>query len=79
MLPAGIEQTANSHSLYTYRFPQRAVLVLGTEQEGLPAALVPLMDACVEIPQYGRLRSLNAHVSASLVLSEYAKQHASDT
>ena len=32
------------------------------------------MDACVEIPQAGVVRSLNVHVSGSLLLWEYARQ-----
>jgi tRNA G18 (ribose-2'-O)-methylase SpoU len=33
-----------------------------------------LLDACIEIPQLGKIRSLNVHVSGALVLYEHARQ-----
>ena len=34
--------------------PERTALILGNEKEGIYAELLPLLDACVEIPQSGR-------------------------
>jgi tRNA guanosine-2'-O-methyltransferase len=50
------------------------VLVLGNEQRGLPADLLVMLDHVVEIPQLGVIRSLNVHVSASIMISSYALQ-----
>ncbi|TSO98518.1 putative methyltransferase TARBP1 [Bagarius yarrelli] len=71
----GVEQTANSQSLQNYRFPEKTLLLLGNEREGIPADLLQLLDVCVEIPQQGVTRSLNVHVSAALLVWEYTKQH----
>ncbi|XP_065209528.1 probable methyltransferase TARBP1 [Planococcus citri] len=71
----GLEQTTNSKNLSEFSFPKKSVLVLGNEKEGIPADLLCLFDTCVEIPQKGVIRSLNVHVSASLFIWEYAKQH----
>ena len=30
-----------------------------------------MLDLCIEIPQYGVIRSLNVHVSGSILLWEY--------
>lgn len=70
----GVEQTHDSHQLDEWRFAERTVLLLGAEKEGIDAELLPLLDACVEIPQAGQLRSLNVHVSGSIVMWEYMKQ-----
>lgn len=72
----GIEQTSSSQSLTTYEFPtaQPIVLLLGKEREGLPVNVLAMVDACIEIPQLGILRSLNVHVSGAIVLWEYTKQ-----
>jgi tRNA G18 (ribose-2'-O)-methylase SpoU len=70
----GVEQTANSVSLKDYKFPEKCVLILGTEQEGIPPQFLQLVDVAVEIPQFGTIRSLNAHVSASVVIWEYTRQ-----
>ncbi|KAJ8359784.1 hypothetical protein SKAU_G00163090 [Synaphobranchus kaupii] len=71
----GVEQTAYSQSLQDYRFPEKSLLLLGNEREGIPANLLQLLDVCVEIPQQGITRSLNVHVSASLLVWEYTRQH----
>ncbi|CAM9847628.1 unnamed protein product, partial [Discosporangium mesarthrocarpum] len=55
-------------------FPQKCVLVLGAEYMGIPVSLIDEMDFCVQIPQMGVLRSLNAHVSGAMVLWEYTRQ-----
>ncbi|KAL0983871.1 hypothetical protein UPYG_G00134130 [Umbra pygmaea] len=71
----GVEQTANSQSLQDYRFPEKTLLLLGNEREGIPANLLQLLDVCVEIPQQGVIRSLNVHVSAALLVWEYTRQY----
>ncbi|KAL6076139.1 putative methyltransferase TARBP1 [Balamuthia mandrillaris] len=70
----GVEQTSASRSLAEFKFVEKTVLVVGHENCGLPAQYLPLMDACVQIPQLGIIRSLNAHVSLALVIWEYTKQ-----
>nr|XP_015218568.1 PREDICTED: probable methyltransferase TARBP1 [Lepisosteus oculatus] len=74
----GVEQTANSQSLADYKFPEKTLLLLGNEREGIPANLLQLLDVCVEIPQFGVTRSLNVHVSGALLVWEYTRQHMGD-
>ena len=71
----GVEQTANSVSLEEYNFPRKSLLVLGRERDGIPVDLIDDMDVCIEIPQLGLIRSLNVHVSASICIWEYCRQH----
>ncbi|XP_070257404.1 LOW QUALITY PROTEIN: probable methyltransferase TARBP1 [Myotis yumanensis] len=70
----GVEQTARSTALTQYCFPERSLLLLGNEREGIPANLIQQLDVCVEIPQQGITRSLNVHVSGALLIWEYARQ-----
>lgn len=70
----GLEQTAESTSLPNYTFPSRTVLVLGREKEGIPPEIIGMLDATVEIPQLGVIRSLNVHVSGAIAMYEYVKQ-----
>ncbi|KAL3619436.1 hypothetical protein CASFOL_037006 [Castilleja foliolosa] len=70
----GLEQTANSFALDQYKFPRKTVLVLGREKEGIPVELIHMLDACIEIPQLGIVRSLNVHVSGAIALWEYTRQ-----
>ena len=71
----GVEQTADSQSMAAFEFPQRAVVVLGAEGTGVPAHVLPFLDVCVEIPQFGLIRSLNVHVTGAIAMYEYAVQH----
>lgn len=72
----GAEQTADSVQLTTVSWPRKTVLVLGDERQGIPAQYINLLDQCVEIPQLGVVRSLNVHVTGSIMLWEYSRQHA---
>ncbi|KAM9613518.1 putative methyltransferase TARBP1 isoform 1-T1 [Trichechus inunguis] len=70
----GVEQTAKSLDLTQYCFPEKSLLLLGNEREGIPANLIQQLDVCVEIPQRGIIRSLNVHVSGALLIWEYTRQ-----
>lgn len=70
----GLEQTANSKMLHEFVFPSKCILVLGKEKEGIPQEYYGILDDCIEIPQFGIIRSLNVHVSGALCLWEYTKQ-----
>lgn len=69
-----LEQSAASIQLPAFQFPARCVILLGAEKEGVPVDLLNLVDRCVEIPQSGIIRSLNVHVSASILMWEYTRQ-----
>jgi tRNA G18 (ribose-2'-O)-methylase SpoU len=70
----GLEQTAESTSLPQFKFSANTVLVLGREKEGIPPEVITLLNATVEIPQLGLIRSLNVHVSGAIAMYEFAKQ-----
>lgn len=73
----GLEQTAGSIPLAgvsSHPFPDRTVLLLGKEREGIPAHLLRVVDVCFEIPQLGIVRSLNVHVSGAIAIWEYTRQ-----
>ena len=70
----GLEQTSSSISIEDYKFPEKTVLLLGKEKEGIPVEFLQLVDQCVEIPQLGIIRSLNVHVSGAICIWEYSKQ-----
>lgn len=73
----GIEQTDRSVLLGEAKaaLPPKTILVLGSEREGMPAAVLGECDMLVEIPQIGVTRSLNVQTAAAIVLFEYGRQH----
>jgi tRNA G18 (ribose-2'-O)-methylase SpoU len=44
------------------------VLVRRQEKEGIPVNLIKVLDACMEIPQLGVIRSFNVHVSGAIAV-----------
>jgi tRNA guanosine-2'-O-methyltransferase len=70
----GLEQAARSKTLGSFAFPRKMVIVLGAELLGMPVDVLQELDLVVEIPQLGLIRSLNVHVSASLLIWEYSRQ-----
>jgi tRNA guanosine-2'-O-methyltransferase len=73
----GIEQTDRSVMLGSVEcvLPEKCILVMGSEKEGIPALILSECDVLIEIPQIGITRSLNVQTAAGIVLCEYAKQH----
>lgn len=73
----GIEQTDRSVILgeKSCVLPEKCILVLGSEREGIPAVVLTECDVLVEIAQIGLTRSLNVQTAAGIVLCEYARQH----
>jgi 23S rRNA (guanosine2251-2'-O)-methyltransferase len=50
-----------------YGFPDQVCLVVGHEDHGVTNQTLALCDAAVYIPMFGKGRSLNVHVSLSIV------------
>lgn len=75
---AALEQTSTSQILGAgTRLPERLVLLVGNEQQGLPVWLVQsgLVDSFFELPLLGQTGSLNAHIAAGMFLWHYRLQH----
>lgn len=65
----GIEQTLQSLNMQEYPWTDRKyAVILGNELDGISDKVLPLLDACVEIPQFGSKKSLNVSVAAGIVL-----------
>lgn len=56
------------------KLPQKTVLVLGSEKEGVPGPVLAEADICVEVRQVGVTRSLNVQTAAAIALFEYQRQ-----
>lgn len=57
------------------RFDAPAVFVVGNEGEGIRQKTLELCDVKLGIPMHPRTESLNAAVSAAIVLYEWSRQH----
>jgi len=53
--------------------PKRCVVVMGAETTGVPAAILGVVDRCLEIGQWGVTRSLNVQTAAAVVCYEWRR------
>jgi len=61
--------------LYAGPLPSRAVLLLGSEGEGVPRELLRQADVTLQIPGTGAVESLNVAAAASVILGEFWRQN----
>lgn len=72
----GVEQADQRSWLQDLRIhkTEKYALLFGNEVEGLDNRLMPLLDTCVEIPQFGTKHSLNISVCVGIVVWEFFRQ-----
>lgn len=63
-----LEQAPTSIKLPDYRPPQKLVLLLGREVEGIEPELLKLCDKIIEIPMFGKKESFNVVQAAAMAL-----------
>jgi len=77
---AGFHMVATSshggQSLFEYQFPEKTVIILGSESEGVGSQLMNLVQKTVMIPGSGHVESLNVSVATGLLLGEWFRQNA---
>lgn len=71
-----VTSPAAEMSLWDLRAPSRCAVVIGAEHDGVDDAWVGAADHLVHIPMRGAPDSLNAAMSAGIVLYEIARQRA---
>lgn len=72
----GIEQTTASITLKSLKVKtdQKIAIVFGNEVNGVAEEVLPYIDQCIEIEQFGTKHSLNVAVCGGIVLWEVARQ-----
>lgn len=61
-------------SLFKTTFPEKTILFLGAEGEGLSDKLIKKMNGLIQIPGTGDVESLNVSNAATAVLTEWYRQ-----
>lgn len=65
---AAVEQSDHSIPLPDYQPPEKLVLLMGREVEGVEPDVLALMDATLEIPMFGHKESFNVVQAAAMAL-----------
>lgn len=66
------EKAEKTYFEETYKEP--IALVMGSEEDGISDAYLPLLDAFVKIPMTGSIASLNVSVAGGILMFEASKQ-----
>ena len=61
-------------SLFKVEFPEKSLLFLGAEREGLSDKLLKKMNQLISIPGTGEVESLNVSNAATAILTEWYRQ-----
>jgi 23S rRNA (guanosine2251-2'-O)-methyltransferase len=72
----GIEQTDKSIDLNDINIEKdrKYALIFGNEIDGISESIVPYLDQCIDLPQYGTKHSLNVSVAAGIVIYNFARK-----
>lgn len=81
-LPAALETTSRAgfasvgaaldgEPLAEFRWPERTVLVIGNEANGIGREVAARLDHRVRIPAFGRAESLNAAIAAAVLMADW--------
>ncbi|KAK9462978.1 uncharacterized protein V1516DRAFT_620084 [Lipomyces oligophaga] len=72
----GLEQTDNSVLLTDkLQFPEKVVMILGKEKEGIPPHILRELDCAIEIKQVGVVRSMNIQTATAVIVHAYSVQY----
>jgi tRNA G18 (ribose-2'-O)-methylase SpoU len=65
---AAVEQTEDAKELPKYHAPEKIVLVVGREVEGIEQEVLDACDIALEIPMFGKKESFNVVQAAAMAL-----------
>jgi len=74
-----LELTPSAVALTSWTPPEKTLLIVGHELEGVPETLLTLSDQIVQIPMLGQKESLNVAVAAGIALHHVRTAHFTPT
>lgn len=69
-----LDNQPGAQDLTQFELPKRAVLLFGSENNGISAALLNHANAMVQIEQFGSTRSINVGVAAGIAMYEWTRR-----
>jgi tRNA G18 (ribose-2'-O)-methylase SpoU len=69
------ERESARADLWHAELPEQCLMVFGSENEGVPPALVAAADEVVAIPMYGINNSFPVTVAAGIAMAEWTRRH----
>lgn len=72
----GIDNLPGSLPIETCQLPERCLLLLGQEGEGLSPLARRSCESVLSIAQFGSTRSINVGAAAAIAMHSWIRQHA---
>ena len=69
-----IETSEDSTNIFTTKLPEKIIILLGNERNGLPAEILQKCTLKVHIPMTGKCKSMNVSHALSVALFEWQRQ-----
>ena len=66
-----IENNVESVPLGSFKWPKNPLIIMGSENQGIPQYILDQCHYTVEIPMFGSVRSLNVGTASGIVLNDY--------
>lgn len=76
LIIVAVDNVPGSVPVETAKLPRNALLLFGSESEGLTTAARAVAATTVSIAQFGSTRSINAGVAAGIAMHAWIRQHA---
>ena len=67
----------NSKNIYNEQLPEKGILILGNEANGISSSIEELVDEKITIPRFGNIKateSLNVATATAILLSEFKRR-----
>lgn len=71
----GFEREAGEADLWNATIPEAAILLFGSENDGIPTSLLQQCNHVVAIPMYGINNSFPITVAAGIAMAEWTRRH----
>jgi tRNA G18 (ribose-2'-O)-methylase SpoU len=69
-----IETSEDSGNLYSAKLPEKIIILVGNERNGLPAEILERCELKVHIPMTGKCKSMNVSHALAVALFEWQRQ-----
>lgn len=63
----------NGENVHSFKFPQKGILLMGNESNGIRKEFEPLVNTKITIPAYGKTESLNVSIATAIIVDNWKR------
>ena len=69
-----LEISKDSENIFDFTYPNKTMLVVGNEGQGVPEIILNASTSVIKIPQFGEVECMNAASSASIAIYDWVRK-----